>query len=117
MFRLLPAGFHNRDLRGLLAELLGKAPDEISASQAGYDLRRLRAHGLIVRIPGTHRYRLTDTGGGHAALLTHIHTRLLQPGLAQLTDPHPPKPSTLRTAARNYQWALDQLTQEAGLAA
>ena len=117
VFRLLPAGFHNRDLRGLLAELLGKAPDEISASQAGYDLRRLRAHGLIVRIPGTHRYRLTDTGGGHAALLTHIHTRLLQPGLAQLTDPNPPIPSTLRTAARNYQRALEQLTQEAGLAA
>jgi hypothetical protein len=86
------------------------------ADDRGYDLRRLRAHGLIVRIPGTHRYRLTDTGGGHAALLTHIHTRL-QPGLAQRTDPNPPMRSTLRTAARNYQWALDQLTQEAGLAA
>ena len=49
----------------------------------------LRAHGLITRIPGTHRYRLTATGGDHAMLLTHIHTRLLQPGLAQLTDPDP----------------------------
>jgi hypothetical protein len=43
-------------------------------------------------------------------LITHIHTRLLRPGLAQLTDPDPPAPSTLRTAARNYQRALDQLT-------
>ena len=50
-------------------------------------------------------------------LLTHIHTRLLLPGLAQLTDPDPPAPSPLRTAARNYRRALDQLTQEAGLAA
>jgi hypothetical protein len=50
-------------------------------------------------------------------LLTHIHTRLLHPGLAQLTDPNPPTPSRLRTAAHNYQRALDQLTQEAGLAA
>jgi hypothetical protein len=50
-------------------------------------------------------------------LLTHLHTRLLQPGLAQLTDPDPPTPSRLRTAARNYQHALDQLTQEAGFAA
>ena len=50
-------------------------------------------------------------------LLTHIHTRLLQPGLAQLTDPDPPAPSALRAAARNYQRALDQLTQQAGLAA
>ena len=82
-----------------------------------YDLRRLRAHGLIARIPGTHRYRVTDSGCDHAMLLTHIHTRLLQPGLAQLTDPDPPAPSPLRTAARTYQRALDQLTQEAGLAA
>jgi hypothetical protein len=50
-------------------------------------------------------------------LLTHLHTRLLQPGLTQLTDPDPPAPSALRTAARNYQHALNQLTQEAGFAA
>jgi hypothetical protein len=31
-------------------------------------------------------------------------------------DPDPPAPSPLRTAARNYQRALDQLTQEAGFA-
>lgn len=117
MFGLLPNGFLNRDLRGLLAGLLGKHPDEISAGQVSYDLRRLRAHGLITRIPKTHRYRISDTGLHHAMLITHIHTRVLQPGLAQLTDPDPPAPSTLRTAARNYQRALDQLTQEAGFAA
>jgi hypothetical protein len=39
------------------------------------------------------------------------------PGLAQLADPDPPAPSILRTAARNYSRALDQLTQQAGLAA
>ena len=117
VFRLLPNGFLNRDLRGLLAGLLGKTPDQLSTGQVSYDLRRLRAHGLITRIPGTHRYQITDTGGHHAMLLTHLHTRLLQPGLAQLTDPDPPAPSPLRTAARNYQHALDHLTQEAGFAA
>jgi hypothetical protein len=113
IFRLLPHGFLNRDLRGLL----GKTPDELSAGQVSYDLRRLRAHGLITRIPGTHRYQITDTGSHHAMLLTHVHTRVLQPGLAQLTDPDPPTPSPLRTAARNYQRALNHLTQEAGFAA
>jgi len=117
VFRLLPAGFRNRDLRELLGGLLGRTPGAITAGQVSYDLRRLRAHGLITRIPRTHRYRLTDTGGDHAKLLTHIHTRLLQPGLAQLTDPDPPTASTLRTAAHAYQRALDQLTQKAGLAA
>ena len=50
-------------------------------------------------------------------LLTHLHTRLLQPGLAQLTDPDPPAPTPLRAAAHNYQRALAQFTKEAGLAA
>ncbi|MBV9161894.1 MAG: hypothetical protein JO281_10150 [Pseudonocardiales bacterium] len=117
VFALLPNGFLNRDLRGLLAGLLGKHPHEISSGQISYDLRRLRAHGLITRIPKTHRYRISDTGLHHAMLITHLHTRLLQPGLAQLTDPDPPTPSTLRTAARNYQHALNHLTQEAGFAA
>lgn len=50
-------------------------------------------------------------------LISHVYTRLLSPGLAHLTDPDPPEPTILRTAARNYHRALDQLTQEAGLAA
>jgi hypothetical protein len=50
-------------------------------------------------------------------LLTHIHTRLLQPGLAALTDPGPPLPTPLRAASRKYRHALDQLTREAGFAA
>jgi hypothetical protein len=116
VFRLLPNGFLNRDLRGLLAGLLGRQPDQITAGQVSYDLRRLRAHGLITRVPHSHRYRITDTGLHHAMLITHLQTRILQPGLAQLTDPDPPAPSALRTAARNYQRALDQLTQETDLA-
>jgi hypothetical protein len=117
VFRLLPNGFRNRDVRDLLAGLLGKNADKISAGQVSYDLRRLRAHGLIDRIPGSHRYRTSDRGLHHAMLITHIDTRLLHPGLAQLTDPAPPAPTPLRNAARNYQRVLDQFTQEAGFAA
>jgi hypothetical protein len=96
--RLIPHGFLHRDLRGLLADLLGKHSHEITTGQVSYDLRRLRAHGLIARIPRTHRYRITDTGLHHAALITHIHTRLLHPGLAQLTDPRPAqRPAHRRT--------------------
>ena len=115
VFRLHTNGFANRDLRALLAGLLGA--DTITAGQMSYDLRRLRVHGLIIRIPHSHRYRLTETGLHHAMLLSHVHTRLLLPGLAQLTDPDPPAPSPLRAAARNYRHALDQLTEDAGLAA
>jgi hypothetical protein len=115
VFRLQPGGFLNRDLRELLTDLLGRYP--ISAGQMTYDLRRLRAHGLITRIPGSHRYRVTDTGLHHAMLLTHVQTRLLQPGLAQLLDPRPPRNTRLRSAARAYQDAVDHFVREAELAA
>src|SRR3954452_7941842 len=57
IFRLLPGGFLHREQRALLTDLLRRLPDEqITAGQMTYDLRRLRAHGLIERIPGSHRY-------------------------------------------------------------
>jgi hypothetical protein len=117
VFRLQPGGFRNRELRELLTDLLGRHPREISAGQMTYDLRRLRAHGLIARIPGSHRYRVTDTGLHHAMLLTHVQTRLLQPGLAQLIDPAPPRPTRLRRTAHAYQDAVAQFLQDAELAA
>lgn len=43
-------GFTNKSLRGLVAGLLGA---DYSASQMSYDLRRLRLHGLIERLPHT----------------------------------------------------------------
>ena len=60
--RLLPRGFTNRELRTLIAPLLGKTPEDITAGKMTYDLRRLREHGLIQRIPRSRRYQVTDTG-------------------------------------------------------
>jgi hypothetical protein len=116
VFRLLPRGFTNRDLRDHLAPLLGTDPEAITSGQATYDLRRLRHHGLIERIPKTHRYRITDTGLRYALFLTRAHNRILRTGLAELTDPSPPA-STLRAADRAYQAAIDTLARKAGLAA
>lgn len=114
VFRLLPHGFSNRDLRTLVAPLLGREPDGLHAGQMTYDLRRLRKHGLIDRVPHTHRYRVTDTGLHHALFLTRAHDRLLRTGLAHLNEL---TPGPLHTASRNYQTALDTLTRDSGLAA
>jgi hypothetical protein len=115
--RLLPHGFTNRDLRTLIAPLLGTTTEHITAGKMTYDLRRLRAHGLIARIPRTRRYQVTDTGLSHALLLTHAHDHLLRTGLAQLTDPDPPASTGLRAADRAYQAAFDDLAHYAHLAA
>ena len=118
--RLLPHGFTNRELRTLIAPLLGTTPENITAGKMTYDLRRLRAHGLITRTPHTRRYQITDTGLHHALLalwFAHAHDHLLRTGLAETTDPDPPAPSRLRTAARAYQTAFHDLAQRAHLAA
>ena len=117
IFRLLPHGFTNAVLRHHLAPLLGKDPQLMTSGQITYDLRRLRTHGLIERIPGTFRYQVTDTGLRTARYLTRVHDRLLRTGLAGITDPDPPTPTALRAADRAYQAALDDLAQRAGIAA
>jgi len=117
VFRLLPRGFTNAVLRQHLAPLLGKTPDLMTSGQITYDLRRLRMHGLIERIPHTFRYQVTDTGLRSAMFLTRVHDRVLRTGLAEITDPSPPAPTALRAADRAYQTALDDLTRQAGLAA
>ena len=117
VFRLLPHGFTNRDLRTHLAPLLGLTPEDMTSGQISYDLRRLRIHGLIQRIPHSFRYQVTTAGIRQALFLTRLTQRLLIPGLADLTDPSPPAPSRLRAAARAYDAAIDDLTRQARLAA
>ena len=117
VFKLLPGGFTNRDLRHHLAPLLGLHPADMTSGQITYQLRRLRAHGLIERIPRTHRYQITPGGIRQALFLTRLSQRFLIPGMAQVTGPSPPADSRLRAAARAYEAAIDDLIRHAGLAA
>lgn len=93
-FRLVVEGFTNAEMRARVADLLGIA--SMSVGQMTYDLRRLRAHGIIERIPHTFRYRLTTYGLEVATAYTLAHDRVLRPATAQLVDPT--LPSELRRA-------------------
>jgi len=106
VFRLLPHGFRNADLRAHLAPLLGLAPADMTPGRMTYDLRRLRLHGLIERIPGTHRYTVTDHGLRIAIFLTRVHARLIRPALAELLDTHSP-PTPLRQRFDRLTDAID----------
>ena len=57
-------GFRNRDLRGLLYTKAASAAAEERRRSAAISrkLRLLRAHGLIHKIPKTHRYQLSPHG-------------------------------------------------------
>jgi len=114
IFRLQPAGFTSRDLRELTAQLRGLPA--VTAGQMTYDLRRLRSHHLIDKIPGSHRYRVTGTGLHIAMILTRLRDRVLPATLAPAAIPTTP-PAKLRRAALAYQAAIDNILNDAGLAA
>jgi hypothetical protein len=116
VFRLLPRGFANRDLRPIMAQLLGVPARTITPGKMTYDLRRLRMHGLIERIPGTFRYQVTSTGITQALFLTRLHDKFLRTGLATLVGPAA-KDRDLAAASRAYTRAIDDLARQAGLAA
>jgi hypothetical protein len=51
-----------------------------------YDLRRLRFHGLIERIPASHRYRLTAPGARLAVLYMRVYARGFRPAASLPTS-------------------------------
>lgn len=82
-----------------------------------YDLRRLRLHGLIARIPGSHRYQVTDFGLNAALFLTRAHNRLIRAGLSDVLDTGPPAPTALRRAFHRVETAIDEFARHARVAA
>jgi hypothetical protein len=116
-FRLLPCGFANRDLREQLAVLTGQSPNIITQGRMTYDLRRLRLHGMIERIPKTHRYRVTEFGLRAALYFTRVHARLYRPGVAQILSTGPPIASRLQRAFQKLESEIDQQIRQAKLAA
>jgi hypothetical protein len=85
---LAVTGITNKSLRALMTGLLDGI--DYSTNQASYDLARLRVNGLISRIPGRNRYRLTDDGLRFAIFYTKVHDRVLRPLLAPDQPQTPP---------------------------
>ena len=107
VFRLLPRGFSNRELRNHWAPLLGKTPQSITPGQMTYHLRRLRLHGLIERIPKSHRYRVTDSGWRTILFCTRCYNRCLRPGLSEVV----PEVGDNTTLRRRFDQLDDAIKQ------
>jgi hypothetical protein len=82
VFRQIAQGFRCDDLRRHLAALSGRAPDQISQGAITYQLRRLRLHGFVERLPKSFRYRVTTFGLRAALFFTRAYNRLLRPASA-----------------------------------
>ena len=114
LFLALPEGWRNAAMRTCVAQALAVPPAAYSPSSMTYDLRRLRLHGLIERLAGTHRYRVTDLGLRVAILFSKVHSRILRPGLSQLFGGCPKAPNRpVATALHRLDVALADLLDEA----
>ena len=114
--RLLHDGFKLADLRALLAPALGLPPSAMTQGRMSYHLRRLRLHGLIERVPHSHRYTVTDAGLSAALFLSRVYSRFILSGMADATGATGPPPP-LRKALRALTAELDDLAARSGLAA
>ncbi len=80
-----------------------------------YHLRRLRLHGLIERIPHTHRYTVNDFGLNAAVVLHRAHARFTATAMADLaTNPRGDPDGKLRRAIANLDRELDRIAKQSG---
>jgi len=104
-------GFTNKSLRGHVAGLLGQP---YHPSKMSYDLRRLRLHGLIERLPHSNTYVLTPEGIRVAVFYSKLQNRLLRP---LLDADKPPAPIAVRRALGTLEHAVNDYVRSARLAA
>lgn len=115
LFRLLPRGFRSRDLREHIAPLLGENPSLWTSGRLTYQLRRLRLHGLIERVPGTQRYQVTDHGQRVTLWCTRCHARLFRPALGELLPAEFPDDTRLRRALEQFDKQVNQYLERVKL--
>lgn len=117
LFSLQLRGFTNQEVRALLAQLLGQDPADYSVGRMTYDLRRLRLHSIIERIPHSHRYQLTPAGLRITLFFSRTYARLLRPTLAHIMPTAPPGNTRLRATFEQLQKEIDQCCEDQRLAA
>jgi hypothetical protein len=103
---VLPGVVRARQLRSQLGTQPASA-GKCTPGRTTYDLRRLRHHGLIERIPGKLAYTITDLGLRTALFYVHAYDGLIGPGLADILPDLKAAPSPIRTAMEKLSaaWA------------
>jgi predicted MarR family transcription regulator len=91
----------------------GLLDQDYTPSKMSYDLRRLRPHGLIRRLPHSNTYTLTPEGIRVAVFYSKLQNRLLRP---LLEADRPPAPLEIRRALATLQRGVDDYVHGARLA-
>src|SRR5438128_2846134 len=72
-------GWRTAQLQGAILAAFALTPSTYTLTQVRYDLRKMKAHGLIERDGSRYAYRLTDKGRKVAVLFVLFHQRVCGP--------------------------------------
>ena len=89
------AGWRTAQLHTAVLQVFGITPTAYSLTQLRYDVRKLRAHGLLERQGRTYSYRLTTKGVKVAALFVLFQKRVCGPLANTLFHHRPTKTASL----------------------
>lgn len=118
-FSNVQAGFTTQSLRQQAVATNHQPGKEYTLSQVRYDLGKLRAKGLIEKVPGQNRYQLTCVGLNTCALLTKLRSSFFGPLLSLARRSRPDNmfdpTSPINRCYQNIDIALKILMTEVGI--
>jgi hypothetical protein len=106
-------GWRSADIHQAILSTFGLPAAAYTLTQLRYDLRKMKAHGLLERIGRSYAYRLSDKGVKAALMFILFHKRVCGP-LANSLFHHPPdealKPdSKIETAFHKADHAIQRV--------
>jgi hypothetical protein len=108
-------GWRTANIHQAILASFGLAPATYTLTQLRYDLRKMKAHGLLQRDGRRYAYRLTDKGTRGALLFVLFHQRVCGPLANSLFQPRPTQTaapmSKIEAAYRKADRCLDQIIQ------
>ncbi len=106
-------GWRSRELHRAALGEYELSERRYSINQLRYDLRKLKAHGIVERIEGTHRYRLTSEGARAALVIVQIRRKIYGPiakcQLKRRPDPNHLPDSKIERAYEKVNQSMDDL--------
>jgi hypothetical protein len=107
------AGWRTAEIHAAIRAAFGLTVEHYSLTQLRYDLRKLKAHGLLDRVDRTYAYRLTEKGIRVGAMFILFHKRICGPLANSLFHHRPenrtPRPAKIERAYHQADTAVQKL--------
>ncbi len=106
-------GWRTAQIHAAILTAFGLTAERYSLTQLRYDVRKLKAHGLLERIGRTYAYRLTEKGIRIGAMFILFHKRVCGPLANSLFHHRPedrsPQPAKIERAYHQADTAIQRL--------